>query len=832
MGRKVNFLEKPKKGPGRKARKQPEPVFKFIKEDDEDKKLSHRQKQRLVNRQQKQMQMQQQSEKKSNTKKAKPSAAVKSNESNTIDPAEIFDLEKSRQKYQQLGRKNVLPVGATTNGVKNGTAKKGRNLFDSDNEEDEETPKAKKAVGGLVKMSNMKKFLQQNDSEEDDSDEDEEMDSEEEVHGESDGDDESVEDEEDEDEEDEDDDDDDDEDEDDDDEDAEEDEDMLPIEAANKKLKKRMEREQKLADKEMEEAAANRELFQIPTEEELAQTTNLQDVNIRIKDVIGVLSDFSANRDPNRSRCEYIDLLRKDLCLYYSYNEYFMNLLMELFSPNELLEFLEASEVQRPITIRTNSLKTRRRDLAQALINRGINLDPIGKWSKDGLVVYSSQVPLGATPEYLAGHYMLQGASSMLPVMALAPEENERILDMCAAPGGKSSHIAALMKNTGVLFVNDSNRDRLHAVLGNFHRLGIQNAIITHMDGTKFNDVMKGFDRVLLDAPCTGSGVISKDPSVKTTKTEADVQRCYNTQRRLILTAIDCLSASSETGGYLVYSTCSVLPQENEWVINYALQKRNVRLVPTGIDFGVEGLTNFGSQRYHTSMKLTRRFYPHTHNMDGFFVAKLQKFSDAIPKSVADDPAEDDEAAEAGEAADDEVKLPKKIDKRDWYYKEILEKRKAAREDKNHVVTVFQKATNTKTKKKKANKPEDDSGAKATAGEKQKNKPDSTGAKMNGSKKITLTKAERKDVEERLQFTKKMKQLQQKITNGSTGSRSPSAPGSKKAQNGNQKKPDGQNKANGASKPGQASKQSKEKKGPGVKKTTFKKKVGKAGKAK
>jgi ribosomal RNA methyltransferase Nop2 len=107
----------------------------------------------------------------------------------------------------------------------------------------------------------------------------------------------------------------------------------------------------------------------------------------------------------------------------------------------QIIEFLEANEVDRPITIRTNTLKTRRRDLAQALINRGVNLDPIGKWSKVGLLVYDSQVPIGATPEYLAGHYLLQGASSFLPVMALAPQEHEKILDMAAAPGGKTTYI-------------------------------------------------------------------------------------------------------------------------------------------------------------------------------------------------------------------------------------------------------------------------------------------------------------------------------------------------------------------------------------------------------
>ncbi|XP_077264468.1 28S rRNA (cytosine(4447)-C(5))-methyltransferase [Temnothorax americanus] len=408
------------------------------------------------------------------------------------------------------------------------------------------------------------------------------------------------------------------------------DDDLLPIEKANKKLKKKKEKEEKLAEEEMDDMMAHQSVFSFPTEEELANVTSLKDIQQRIRDVIMVLSDFKRLRDENRSRSEYTELLRRDLCTYYSYNDFLMERLMQIFPLDELLEFLEASEVQRPMTIRANTLRTRRRDLAEALINRGVNLDPIGKWTKIGLVVYSSQVPMGATPEYLAGHYTIQGASSFLPVMALNPKENERILDMCAAPGGKASHIAAMMKNTGTLFANDVNKERLKAVVGNFHRLGIVNSIICSYDGRKFPTIMKGFDRALLDAPCTGTGVVAKDPSVKVNKAEVDIQRCCTLQRDLLLAAIDCVNARSESGGIIVYSTCSILPEENEWIVDYALKKRDVRLLPTGLEFGTDGFTSYRQHRFHPSLKLTKRFYPHVHNMDGFFVAKLQKFSNNV----------------------------------------------------------------------------------------------------------------------------------------------------------------------------------------------------------
>uniref|UniRef100_A0A7N6BY21 SAM-dependent MTase RsmB/NOP-type domain-containing protein n=1 Tax=Anabas testudineus TaxID=64144 RepID=A0A7N6BY21_ANATE len=375
--------------------------------------------------------------------------------------------------------------------------------------------------------------------------------------------------------------------------------------------------------------------FRLPgaeeSEKEGVLPLDLKSIHHRIKDNIDVLCNFSTKREEGKERAEYISLLKKDLCTYYSYNNFLIEKLIDLFPLSELVDFLEANEIQRPVTIRTNTLKTRRRDLAQALINRGVNLDPIGKWTKVGLVIYDSSVPVGATPEYLAGQYMLQGASSFLPVMALSPQEGELVLDMSSAPGGKTTYIAQLMRNTGTIVANDANAERLKSVVGNIHRLGVTNTIICNYDGRQFPKVMGGFDRVLLDAPCSGTGVIAKDPAVKTSKDEADIQRSAHLQKELILSAIDSVDAESATGGYLVYCTCSIMVEENEWVVDYALKKRNVKLVPTGLDFGKEGFTRFQERRFHPSLRLSRRFYPHSHNMDGFFVAKLKKFSNVIP---------------------------------------------------------------------------------------------------------------------------------------------------------------------------------------------------------
>ena len=113
---------------------------------------------------------------------------------------------------------------------------------------------------------------------------------------------------------------------------------------------------------------------------------------------------------------------------------------------------------------------------------------------------------------------MLQSASSFLPVLALDPRPNERILDMASAPGGKTTYISALMRNTGIVFANDATKARTKSLSANVHRMGCKNVIVSNYDGREFPKVIGGFDRVLLDAPCSGTGVISKDASVKVNK--------------------------------------------------------------------------------------------------------------------------------------------------------------------------------------------------------------------------------------------------------------------------------------------------------------------------
>ena len=231
----------------------------------------------------------------------------------------------------------------------------------------------------------------------------------------------------------------------------------------------------------------------------------------------------------------------------------------------------------------------------------------------------------------MAGHYILQAASSLVPVLALKPQSGDKVLDMASAPGGKTSFLAQEMKNGGVIVANEVSKKRQKSLVGNVVRMGCRNVVSVSFDGRDFGAGkagLNGFDKVLLDAPCSGTGVIHKDPTVKTNRTEKDFQVVSQLQRQLLLSAIDSLKVD----GVVVYSTCSVMIDENEMVVDYALKKRKVKLEAIDVAVGEQGLTTYRHKHFHPTLNLTKRFYPHVHNMDGFFVARFRKLSHEKPK--------------------------------------------------------------------------------------------------------------------------------------------------------------------------------------------------------
>jgi len=263
----------------------------------------------------------------------------------------------------------------------------------------------------------------------------------------------------------------------------------------------------------------------------------------------------------------------------------------------------------------------------------GVLKNPIGKWSKTGIMVYESKVTMGATIEYMAGYYMIQSASSFIPCIVLRPQEKEIVADITAAPGGKTSYLGAIMKNSGIIFANEVNKQRVKMLENNIQRMGVTNTIICNYDGIDLSRYIGLYstDRVLLDVPCSGTGITSKDPRTKINKSKNYILKCTQMQKRLIIDAIDLVNANSKTGGFIVYSTCSIMVEENESIINYALTKRDVRVVSCHLEFGRPGFTKYRGLHFHPSLEQSRRFYPHIHNIDGFFVCKLKKISNSLP---------------------------------------------------------------------------------------------------------------------------------------------------------------------------------------------------------
>jgi tRNA (cytosine40_48-C5)-methyltransferase len=280
-------------------------------------------------------------------------------------------------------------------------------------------------------------------------------------------------------------------------------------------------------------------------------------------------------------------------------------------------EFMDKMEKSPTQYIRVNTLKTRREDLEDRLRSKGFGLR--GTVIPEVLAVEKAPMTIGATNEYLLGHYYVQDLSSCMAVDALEASENQNILDIAAAPGGKTSFIAQRMKNSGSIVALEPNGRRLRSLSFNLARCGVYNTYILKMDGMQADKLQMKFDRVLLDAPCSCEGVIAKDVTRKKSHTPEDVDYCSGRQDKLI----EIASMMVKPGGILVYSTCSFAPEENEMVVDRLLQKSdNIKVEPG--NHGSSGLTRFGSVTFDRQLENTRRLYPHIHDTTGFFIARLR----------------------------------------------------------------------------------------------------------------------------------------------------------------------------------------------------------------
>jgi len=292
----------------------------------------------------------------------------------------------------------------------------------------------------------------------------------------------------------------------------------------------------------------------------------------------------------------------------------------------EVDEFIHAC--RRPLrkSIRVNTLKTEVDDFLKRFDKYGLNYIPI-PWCREGFWVEDQQsehlnneIGLGNLPEHLQGLFYIQEASSMLPPIALCDptsfEQDDEllILDMAAAPGSKTTQLAAMVNNSGLVLANEMSASRVKVLHANLVRCGVSNTCMTQFDGRKLGERLSGlFDYVLLDAPCGGEGTVRKDPNALKNWQLSKVEEIAKLQKQLILTAYQCL----KPGGRLVYSTCTLSPEENQQVALYLRDKTDANIINLKLLFK-------GAEQSVTEQGFLH-VLPHIYDSEGFFVAAFFK---------------------------------------------------------------------------------------------------------------------------------------------------------------------------------------------------------------
>lgn len=299
----------------------------------------------------------------------------------------------------------------------------------------------------------------------------------------------------------------------------------------------------------------------------------------------------------------------------------------------EYEEFIETILKPQRKSFRVNTYKVEDVQLLrQNLEVRGLELEEV-KWDKNSFFVNlekeDGRSDLGNLFEHFMGQIYIQEATSLLPpLVAQIPEQiddNFKILDMCSAPGSKTTQVAAMMKNRGILVANELDYSRLAPLKLNLDRSGFTNIVITNQDGMRIEGEGE-YDRIILDAPCSGSGVIRKSPRTLKTYNPSQLHQITSIQRKLFKRAFELLKVD----GILVYSTCSMDPEENEFIVHWALKEFEDSIVLENIELdGVEKRKTVSQfEGVEISLEIQQkvlRIWPHHYDTNGFFVSVFKK---------------------------------------------------------------------------------------------------------------------------------------------------------------------------------------------------------------
>jgi len=310
--------------------------------------------------------------------------------------------------------------------------------------------------------------------------------------------------------------------------------------------------------------------------------------------------------------------------------------LIEKLVGEEKEQFFARVGKQLPHTIRFNTLKGSIEDLSDFLREQDFDFEPLPGFQNIFRIKYQPY-PIGKSLSHFLGHIYVQDLASMIPPLVLAPEPGDWVLDISAAPGSKTTQMAALMQNRGVLIANDVVMKRLRALANNLQRMGVVNTAIFKWYGEQYgNQYFEVFDKILLDPACSGLGTLHKSPEVLGWWTPNHCTRLAKSQKSLIISAIKAL----RPGGVLVYSTCTLTPEENEEIVDFALRNYPVELEEINLP-GIRsrpGLTEFDGRSYHASLHKAIRIYPIDNESEGFFVACLRKTEALQPEKRSWEP--------------------------------------------------------------------------------------------------------------------------------------------------------------------------------------------------